>query len=72
MPQKQEYRRNQRIGADLVGGVVVTYYVVSDLTDEAIQDQLRHYLLTEDFEYCAALKAEADRRGLRLKIPKEL
>ncbi len=49
-----------------VGGVLVTMYVLKDLTNTELAMALTYYTEREDYEYCAALVAEAELRGITL------
>lgn len=49
-------------------GYLITMYVVNDLTDAELAKALAYWTGREDYDYCAALKAEADLRNIKLTI----
>lgn len=70
MRTKRKYQISQRYEVVDIGGEKVLMPVFDDLSDYDLFVQMEHYKEREDFEYCAALKAEADLRGISL-IPKK-
>lgn len=49
-------------------GYLITMYVVNDLTDAELAKALAYWTDREDYDYCSALKAEADLRNIKLTI----
>ncbi len=67
MPRKYlNYRTSERFTAESIEGIVVTIFYTEDLTDDAIVDSYRIHIEKENYEYCAALVAEADKRGWKI------
>lgn len=50
-----------------VAGYEILMWVFADMSNEDLRLALEHWLAKEDFEYCAALKSEADLRGITLE-----
>lgn len=67
----RKFRLSQLSVLKEVAGSYILMYVFSDLTDAELQEQLRYFLIKEDYEYCEAIKAEAQLRGIKLKTPKQ-
>lgn len=64
--QPRRFPLSQLLKVKTVGGQQIMVYVFEDLTNDMLQDQFRHYLEREDYDYLTELKAEADLRGIRL------
>jgi hypothetical protein len=67
MTKKLTYRTSEKFSAIDIGGVMVTVYYTEDLDNDALMDSFKISLARENYEYCAALVAEGDKRGLKLK-----
>lgn len=66
----RKFRLSQKSVVTEVAGTYMLMYVFSDLSNEELQYQLNHFLDKEDYEYCDALKAEAQLRGIKLRVKK--
>jgi len=50
-----------------LAGEQILFVVVADLNDDLLLQHLEMGLQNEDFEYCQAIAAEAELRGLSIK-----
>ena len=58
----------QKLHGKNVGGAIVIMYVFEDMTNQELAESLAYFTEREDFEYCEALVAEAELRGIKLTI----
>lgn len=67
MSGKRKYWFSKRYQVRDIGGYQILMLVVDDLTNEELRKALEYFVEREDWEYCAALKAEADLRSIKLE-----
>lgn len=68
MERDRKYWFSKLYHVAMVGDAEVVMYVVSDLTNQELAKALAYWQEREDYEYCALLQAEAELRGITLKI----
>lgn len=67
MNTPRKYPMSIRYAVVEVAGTQVVITITDDLSDELLQQHFDKALDEEDYEYCQALRAEADKRNYKLE-----
>ncbi len=66
-PRKNPLARRYKF--EEIAGHSILIIVTEDIQDEYLQAHFDLGWNTQDYEYCQAIKVEADRRGIEIVVP---
>lgn len=66
---KRKHPLAKRYKIENVAGHLITVVVTDDIEDEFLQQHFDNAFSSGDFEYCQAIKIEADKRKIQILIP---